>query len=43
MVEETLGPYERKLLELNKGKEVQNLVTGEDSTAKLVQIPREFQ
>ena len=30
MVEETLGPYERKLLLLNKGKEVFNLVTGDN-------------
>ena len=32
MVEETLGPYERKLLLLNKGKEMLRLVTGDGST-----------
>ncbi|KAH7360619.1 hypothetical protein BKA65DRAFT_189578 [Rhexocercosporidium sp. MPI-PUGE-AT-0058] len=41
MVEETLGPYERKLLLLNKGKEVFNLVTGDDSDIIIVKAPKQ--
>lgn len=41
MVEETLGPYERKLLLLNKGKEVLNLVTGDDPAIIVVEAPKQ--